>query len=48
MLEQAVQRGCGCPVPGGVRGQAGGCPGQSDLVLDLETDNFACGRGVVT
>ena len=23
MLEQVAQRGCGCPLPGGVQGQAG-------------------------
>ena len=23
VLEQAAQRGCGCPIPGGVQGQVG-------------------------
>ena len=33
VLEQAAHRGCGCPVPGGVQGQAGWGPGQPGLVL---------------
>ena len=32
VLEQAAQRGCGCPVPGGVQGQVGWGPGQPGLV----------------
>ena len=32
MLEQAAQRGCGCPIPGGVQGQVGWDPGQPGLV----------------
>ena len=32
MLEQTVQRGCGCPIPGGVQGQVGWGPGQPGLV----------------
>ena len=36
MLEQAAQRGCGCPVPGGVQGQARWGPRQPDLVLDMK------------
>jgi len=32
VLEQAAQRGCGCPVPGGVQGQAGWGTGQPGLV----------------
>ena len=28
VLAQAAQRGCGCPVPGGVQGQVGCGPGQ--------------------
>jgi len=31
-LEWAAQRGCRCPVPGGVQGQAGRGPGQPGLV----------------
>ena len=46
MLTQAAQRGCGCPIPGGVPGQAGSNPGQSVLVLDLETGDSACGKGL--
>ena len=32
MLERAAQRGCRCPVPGGVQGQVGWGPGQPGLV----------------
>ena len=32
MLERAAQRGCGCPIPGGVQGQTGWGPGQPGLV----------------
>ena len=32
MLERAVQRGCGCPIPGGVQGQVGWGTGQPGLV----------------
>ena len=46
MLEQAAQRSCGCPVPGGVQGQVGWGPGQSGLVLDKEVDGSACDRAV--
>jgi len=28
VLEQAAQRGCGCPIPGGIQGQVGWSPGQ--------------------
>ena len=43
MLEQ-LSRGCGCPIPGGVQGQVGWSPGQSDLVHDLAVGNPACGE----
>ena len=46
VLEQAAQRGCGCPIPGGVQGQVGWGPGQPGLVLDTEVGGSACGRGV--
>ena len=46
MLEQAAQRGCGCPAPGGVQGQVGWGPGQRGLVLDVEAGDSACGRGI--
>ena len=46
MLEQAAQRGSGCPVPGGVQGQVGWGPGQPGLSLNLEVGGPACGRGV--
>ena len=36
VLEQAAQRGCGCPAPGGVQGQTGWGPGQPGLVLNVE------------
>jgi len=48
VLEQAAQRGCGYPVPGGVQGQVGWDPGQPGLVPDLEVGGPACGRGVGT
>ena len=31
LLEQAAQRGCGCPIPGGVQGQVEWSPGQPGL-----------------
>ena len=46
MLEQAVQRGCGCPVPGGVQGQVGWGPGQPVLVLNGEVGGPTCSRGL--
>ena len=46
MLEQAAQRGCGCPIPGGVQGQIGWGPGQPGLVLDMEVSGLTCGRGL--
>ena len=45
-LEQAAQRGCGCPVPGGVQGQVGWGPRQPGLVLNVEVGDPACCRGV--
>ena len=42
----AAQRGCGCSIPGGVRGQVGWGPGQSGLLTDLEVGGPACGRGL--
>ena len=41
-LEQVAQRGCGCPLPGSVQGQAGWGFEQPDLVKDVP----ACGKGV--
>ena len=32
-LEQVAQGGCGCPIPGGIQGQAGCGSGQPDLVV---------------
>ena len=46
MLEQAAQSECGCSVPGGVRGQVGWGPEQTDLVLDLVGGNPVYDRGV--
>jgi len=34
-MRQAAQRGCGCPIPGGAKGQAGWGPEQPGLVLDM-------------
>jgi len=45
VLEQAAQRGCGCPIPGGVKGQLGWGSGQPGLVLNLEVGGPACGGG---
>jgi len=42
----AAQGGCGCPIPGGVQGQVGWGHGQPGLVLNVEVDSPACGRGV--
>jgi len=44
VLERAAQRGCGCPIPGGVQGQVGWGPGQSSLV-NGEAGGPACGGG---
>jgi len=41
-LAQVAQRSCGCPIPGGVQGQAGWGPGQPGLVGDI----FARGGGL--
>jgi len=46
VLEQAAQRGCGCPIPGGVQGQVGWGPGLPGLVLNVEVGGPACVRGV--
>ena len=46
MLEQAAQRGCGCPISGGVQGQVGWGPGQAGLVLNVEVGDPACSGGV--
>jgi len=32
-LEQVAQGGCGCPIPGGIQGQAGWGSGQPGLVV---------------
>ena len=45
VLEQAAQRGCGCPIPGGVEGQVGWGPGQPGLVLNVEVGGPVCGKG---
>jgi len=46
VLEQAAQRGCGCPVPGRVQGQIGCGSGQPGLVLNGEVGGPGCGRGL--
>ena len=43
-LEQVAQGGCGCPIPGGIQGQAGCGSGQPGLVAG----NPAHSRGVET
>jgi len=45
VLEQAAQRGCGCPVPGGVQGQVGWGPRQPGLV-NGEVAGPVHGRGI--
>jgi len=45
VLEQAAQRSCRCPIPGGVQGQAGWGLGQPDLVPDSVAENPVQGRG---
>ena len=32
-LEQVAKRGCGCPIPGGIQGQAGCGSGQTGLLV---------------
>jgi len=46
VLVQAAQRGCGCPVPGGVQGQVGWGLGQPGLVLNVEVGGPTCSRGL--
>jgi len=46
ILDQAAQRGCGCPIPEGVQGQFRWCPGPPGLVLNGEVGGPAFGRGV--
>jgi len=41
-MVQVAQGGCGCPIPGGIQGQAGCASGQSGLVVG----NPAHSRGV--
>jgi len=43
-LEQVAQGGCGCPIPGGIQGQAGCGSGQPGLVVG----DPAYSRGVET
>ena len=43
-LEQVAQRGCICPIPGGIQGQSGCGPGQTVLVGGYP----AFGKGVET
>jgi len=43
-LEQVAQGGCGCPIPGGIQGQAGCGSGQPGLV----DGNPAYSRGLET
>ena len=45
-LGQVAQRTCGCPIPGGIRGQIGWGPGQPDLEPDLVVQPH--GRGIRT
>ena len=45
MLEQAAQRGFGCPVHGDVQDQVGWGPGQPGLVLNVEVCGLECSGG---
>jgi len=40
-LEQVAQGGCGCPIPGGIQGQAGCGSGQPDLVIQWSLWSFS-------
>ena len=46
VLEQTVQRGCGCPIPEDVQGQVGWGLGQPGLLLNVEVGGSACSRWV--
>ena len=46
VLQQATQRGCRCPIPGGIQSQVGWGPGQPGLVLNVEVGVPACGGGL--
>jgi len=46
VLKQDAQRGCGCPVPGGVQGQVGWGPRQPGLVLNVEVGSPAMAGGL--
>jgi len=46
VLAMAAQRGCACPISGGVQGQVGWGPGQPGLGLNVEVGSPACGGGV--
>ena len=43
-MEQVAQGGCGCPIPGGIQGQAGCGSGQPGLVVG----DLAHSRGIET
>ena len=46
LFPDKAQRGCGCPVPGGVQGQIEWGPGRSGLILGMEVGGPACGSRV--
>jgi len=48
VLDQAAQRGCGCPILGSTQGKVGWDIGQPGLVIDMEVGSPACGRGTGT
>jgi len=48
VLAQAVQRGCGCSVSGGVQGQIGWRPRQPGLVPNLEVGGLCLWWGFGT
>jgi len=46
VLQQAVQRGCGYPVPRDFQGQVGWGPGKPGLVLNVKVGGPACSGGI--
>jgi len=46
LCKHITQRGCGCPIGGGVQEKDGWGAGQPGLVLNVEVGGPACGKGV--
>jgi len=45
VVKEAAQRGCGCPIPGGIEARLAGAHGQPHLILHLEAGSPACSMG---